>query len=226
MHQYIKFKNNYIKLKYDNCIKLKYGGYVPDEEIPDEDEINFIESVMENVEEEATEKVEDIIDEDKKYIGDSNITTDEINTVVQIGKISGKVCHYADFSDDDFINTTSQTNMSKILMINNINTFDTFTDKYGFLKKKNLFIDWQKVANDYRGIYITSAVNERTNEAVFLNKVVPSFMIDDFGYIDDVILFLKEEEIKYEKNITYPFKGYVMDYYAVDENLFVTINDK
>ncbi len=216
--KYFKYKKKYLN-------KTLKGGFVPDEEIPDEDEINFIEEVMENIEEEKNEEIEDIIEPTTKYVGDTNITTDKISKVVSIGKINGKIFDYQNFDEEEYINTlNSDTN--KILTITNEDIFDEFTEKFGLIKKKNLRIDWEKVSSQYKGIYISSTIENRVNDAVYLGKVMTSWIINEYKYIDDVIIFLKEDEIKYEKQIDYPFKGHIMDYYAIDEQQFVSINDE
>jgi len=225
-YKYVRYKKRSPNLLFSGRpLGNLYGGFVPDEEISDEDEINFIESVMESEEEEQNEEIENEINKSTKYIGDSNMTTDKISTIVTIGKINGKICDYASFDEDDYTNVLIP-NKNKILAIENKDIFDNFTDKYGYLKKNMLRIEWKKVAEQYRGIYISSSIEDRVNEAVFLNKVMTSFVVNEYKYIDSVILFLKEEEIKYEKQIDYPFKGYIMDYYAIDEQLFVNINDE
>jgi hypothetical protein len=226
MYGYSNHKNKYVRYKKKYPTFMFSGGFVPDEEISNEDEMNFVESIMENIEEETNEKIENEITKVTNYIGDSNITTDKIGTIVPIGKIDGKICDYANFDKDDFTNVLIP-NKNKILEIVDIDAFDNFTDKFGYLsKKKKLRIDWKKVSKQYRGIYISSSINNRVNEAVFFNKAMDSFIIDQYKYIDDVIIFIEEEEIKHDTKITYPFKGYIMDYYAIDEQLFVNINDK
>jgi hypothetical protein len=213
--QYLKYKKRYLALR---------GGFVPDEEIKDDEAVEFNEDTEEIEDEEKKEKVESELEEDIEYIGDTNITTEKINKVVSIAKIHGKMSDYSNFDDDEFAYKLFP-NKSKIIAIINKDIFDQFTEKFGMLKKI-LKIDWERVMKDYRGIYVSSSIEERTNDAPFLGKVFTSWIINEYKYIDNVVIFLNEDEAKYEKRLTYPFKGYIMDYYAIDENSFVSINEK
>ncbi len=224
MYGHPNYEQKYFKYKKKYLNKVQKGGINPDEIIQDEDEINFIESVIEEEKQEELEEIENKIMKTPEYIGDTNITTDKISKIVSIGKINGKIFDYQNFGEEKYTNSLAP-NKDKILAITNEDIFDEFTDKFGFIKKKNLVIDWEKVSTQYKGIYISSTIENRVNDAIYLNKVMTSWIINEYKYIDDVIIFLKEDEIKHEKQINYPFKGYIMDYYAIDEQKFVTIND-
>lgn len=47
-------------------------------------------------------------------------------------------------------------NKNKIFVIKDIDTFDNFTKKYGKISysRKHIFIQWYRVANDYKGFYL------------------------------------------------------------------------
>lgn len=225
------YKQKYLKYKKKYLMSIK-GGFVPDElTSSDEEEVSDIEEINEGVDEEVTEKIEEKILKEPEYVGDSNITTDKINKIVPIGKsVHGKIMNYDNFDSEEYttvIFTDIETPIkNKILKIDNKESFDKFTDKYGFIKKKTLMIDWLIVEKHYRGIYVSSSIENRVDEATYLNKVMISWVTYEYKYIDDVIIFIKEENIKYEKEINSPFKGYIMDHYAIDEHTFVTINEE
>ena len=220
------YKQKYLKYK-KKYLSLVNEGFVPDEiSSSDAEEVGDIKTIREILDDESEKKIEDEILETPGYIGDSNITTDKINKIVPIGnKIHGKICEYDNFNEDEFILTLSP-NKNKILNISTKELFDQFTDKYGFIIKKTLKIDWLTVENHFRGLYINSSIENRTIECPYLNKVMTSWIVYEYKYIDDVIIFVKKENIGYERQINYPFKGYIADYYGIDENTFVTINQE
>ena len=72
----------------------------------------------------------------------------------------GNIYGENDFPKDNYIIYSDGPNIDKILIIDNIDSFDEFTNKYGFLrdrdkdKEYNISIKWSKVDNDYKGVYI------------------------------------------------------------------------
>lgn len=227
--KYLKYKKKCSKQETSNLLNkmLFIGGSIPDEltssDINDSLELQDTEEIVKTEEE---EEMEEKILNVNKYIGDSNITTDKINKIVQIGNAYGKIAIVIDFDKDEFTNIVVPHDKTKILEINNKDTFDKFTDKFGYVKKKVLKIDWETVARLFKGIYVTSAIENRAVDSPYLNKVMNSWVANEYKYIDDVIIFIMKENVKYEKKITSPFKGYIIDYYAIDEETFVNINDK
>jgi hypothetical protein len=199
----------------------KSGGYVPDEitssDIIDSNELDSINEMIDT--EEEHQKEEEIL-EITQYIGDSNITTDQTNTETDLGTIQD----YETFESSEF--TTNITpNKNKILQIKDKNIFDQFTNKYGLIKNKVLVIDWIKVKNDYKGIIVNSSVENRLEDAPYLNNVMTSWVANEYKYIDDVILFPKTDKKEYNYTITEPFKAHIIDYYVVDHDKFANIND-
>lgn len=220
------YKQKYLKYK-KKYLDSVNEGFVPDEiSSSDTEVVKDIKTINDILRSEYREKVDDVVLETPTYEGDSNITTDKINKIVPIGgKIHGKVCDYDNFGKEEFVNTLNP-NITKILSITTKDIFDQFTEKYGFIKKKTLKIDWLTVENHFRGIHVSSSIENRVTECPYLNKVMTSWVVYEYKYINDVIIFVKEENIKYEKKINSPFKGYIMDYYAIDENKFVNINQE
>jgi hypothetical protein len=231
--KYLKYKKKYLALlthkggyEIDQSVIDDYGGTSPDDltidDLDHNDEINEYDDMFDDDNEEI---IEDTTLKKQKYVGDSNITANKLNRVIQLDKTYGKIHDYSTFSEEDFTNTLFP-NKNKILMINNKDIFDEFTSKYGYLKKKDLKIEWSKVEKDFRGIFINSDIDNRVNDAPFTNKVYTSWIANQYHYIDDVVIFIKKEQVKYEMEIDYPFKGYVSDYYAIDEQLFVGIGEE
>jgi hypothetical protein len=217
--KYLKYKKKYLELT-----KLKSGGFVPDEitssDINDAEDVKVLEEIVEF---ENEEEIEEKILGTTKYVGDSNITTDANNKTVKLGNITGKIFDYELFSKEEFTHTLSE---NKILEINNKNLFDEFTNKYGIIKNKVLLINWQEVSKHFRGIIVEASIEDRAEYATYLENVIVSWVSNEYGYIDDVILFTKKEKYKYEKTILEPFKGHIVDYYAINEDMFVTINEE
>ncbi len=211
----------------------KFGVFVPEidasdsfnDDTVDADDLKLVSEVKELVDNNDSEIIENKILGKVEYEGDSNITTSQINKIVPIGKIYGKIQEVTNFKDDDFINNVFP-NKGKILRIQDKDTFDSFTDMYGYVKKKILLIKWKIVEKDFRGIIIDSLVDDRVNNATFKGEVYTSWVINEYKYIDTVIIFIKQEQVQYEKQISFPFKGYIMDHYAIDDQTYVSISDK
>jgi hypothetical protein len=68
---------------------------------------------------------------------------------------------FANMDQSDFTTDLRKPNRDKILFINNTNTFDQFTNKYGFYESdlETCYIKWDRVANDYRGVYLDQTNN-------------------------------------------------------------------
>lgn len=211
----------------------KMGVFVPEidpsdnfnDDTKDIDDLKLVSEIKELVDTTDSEIIENEILKKVDYVGDSNITTEKINKIVPIGKIYGKIQEITKFKEDDYINNVFP-NKGKILRIQDKDTFDAFTDMYGYVKKKFLLIKWKIVEKDFRGIIINSLVDDRVNSATFKGEVYTSWVINEYKYIDNVIIFIKQEQVKYEKQITEPFKGYIMDHYAIDDQTYVGVNDK
>lgn len=207
----------------------KFGVFVPEidfnDDTVDAEDLKLVSEVKELVDNNDSEIIENKILGKVEYEGDSNITTSQINKIVPIGKIYGKIQEVTNFKNDDFINNVFP-NKGKILRIQDKDTFDSFTDMYGYVKKKLLLIKWKTVEKDFRGIIIDSLVDDRVNNATFKGEVYTSWVINEYKYIDTVIIFIKQEQVQYEKQISFPFKGYIMDHYAIDDQTYVSISDK
>lgn len=218
---YINFLYNFMK-----------GGVLQDANDPD-----IVDAYNEDTLEEFSEE-SDIINELRDEIDEEieeNIDTEETNEILEKdlvdvglhGVMQGKVFEYADFEENEYIKFGSG-NIKKILVINNIDSFDKFTEKYGKMnkKEKKVHVQWNLVAEHYRGIYIeTSALGSRKDIMPYKNKTTTENWLNyDYDYLDKVIIFVKPRKIIHHKTIDSPFHGKVVDHYSIDDNDFVHIS--
>lgn len=108
----------------------------------------------------------------------------------------------------------------KILLIDNLDDFDNFTDLYGSLnvfldenvaergKQSDLFINWDQVEDIYKGVYLKDGLKEdRYEEVYYKGGVYPSWWKSEFTF-PDVLMFVKPEYEKYSgEPIKKPFIG-------------------
>ena len=66
----------------------------------------------------------------------------------------GRMYAENDHPATSYIRYAEGTDENKILLIDNIDAFDEFTNKYGYVVAGVIEIDWMKVRKDYKGIYI------------------------------------------------------------------------
>ena len=233
--KYYKYKNKYTKWIKENGLNDPDIGdedhvenleYVPDEEL-DIDRLN---------EEEIDENLEKMLMKRQNFEGfetDSSIEyvsedlQQDIFDVGLLGKARGKSFDFGDFDKDEFIQL-NKPNKSKILRINNKDSFDTFTEKYGAINKKDkkVHIKWDLVNKDYKGVFIeSSALSDRDDTIPFMGRTVPNWVEYDFNHLDEVIIFKKYRNLQHSKEISRPFKGNVVDEYAIDETEFSRITE-
>lgn len=67
--------------------------------------------------------------------------------------------------DGEFTRELKRPDPTKILLIDNIESFDHFTNKYGQYGRdlETLYIKWDRVMNDYKGFYL-----DQTNTNLFI----------------------------------------------------------
>lgn len=60
------------------------------------------------------------------------------------------------YNSSQITSDLKKPNKNKILIIQDIDTFDNFTKKYGQISfnRKHIYIQWYRVANDYKGFYL------------------------------------------------------------------------
>lgn len=229
-HKYIKYKSKYLnKLQF---VPLRGGDFDwtdPDTlsnfNDADDEKFKYEEEILESMENDDFDEIETYmenkINKTQTYVGNTNITKSS-SKIINIGHMTGKIAQKINCDKSEF--TTELNRNHKILKIDDIDTFDDFTDKYGKVVDGIIEINWMKVSNDYRGIYVTSAIGNRSIDAIYSGKVLPSW-VPEYKYIDDVIMFTDDKMESFSKQITSPFVGYVNDSYLFDEDKFTHIND-
>lgn len=221
-------KKGYINFLY-NVMK---GGILEDINDPDIvdaydedilDEFTEEDDIVNEQRDEADEEIEEIIENEQM---NETLEKDLVDLGIH-GDMQGKVFEYSDFNENEFI-TIKSVDKNKILIINDINSFDIFTEKYGKMHKedKKVHIQWSTVASHYKGIYIeSSAIGSRDDIMPYKNKTTVENWLDyDYGFLDKVIIFVKPRKVAYYETIKKPFQGKVADQYSLDDDEFVQIN--
>lgn len=158
------------------------------------------------------------------------VTSDEptLIDIGEFGEVRGKAYDIGEFDEKSlFTNIQKKINKNKILLLKDKDSFDTFTDKYAKPRNNKIFINWLKVAKDYKGICIASSVlGDREDEIPFNNRItVDNWLYYDYNRLDDVIIFYKPRSLINFKEINRPFKGKMVDPYAIPENEFARLAD-
>lgn len=166
--------------------------------------------------------------------GESFINENLNQTIVDIGlygKARGKIVQSINIDPQFLVKLNQKPTKEKYLVIDNNDDFNNFTDQYGYIKKKdkNIYIKWDKVAQNYKGIYLkASAQGGLEDDIPYQGRTVPNWLNYDFDqkFIDNTIMFIKERELITYKKIKYPFNGKISDEYAIPENEFSRITDQ
>jgi hypothetical protein len=116
--------------------------------------------------------------------------------------------YYKDFllniDENDKTTNLHKPDKDKVLVIDSTYLFDYFTNKYGQLKRggfrdgeyieTTIFIDWDKVANDYKGFYLDYENEElrlfRYSRAVLKRKQFLSWWQNEYHF-KNVLIFSK-----------------------------------
>jgi hypothetical protein len=82
---------------------------------------------------------------------------------------------------------------TKILLINNVDDFDKFTDIYGEPDNNNMYINWINVADDYKGFKLenTNQLSDQRFSHCYYNGQQYYSWWDNEYYFDDSIIFVK-----------------------------------
>lgn len=249
------YKRKYYKYKYKYLI-LKGGGDftqpIDDPDIVDFDEETQLYPIENEDMVDTTVDLGELEEEDNEkfaqyrnsYEGFNEFLSENLQQIIvdvgTFGKARGKRYTIDDFEESDFIYLKDKSNKDKILRITSLNDFDQFTDKYGQLHAINddnindIYIEWGKIADEYRGVYITSSVLQgRDHQIPYKNKTVnnwvntdPNWNNREYNFLDEVVLFVRERPAIFYREIIEPFKGNVADPYAINEKEIATIDDK
>lgn len=243
------YKQKYYKYK-EKYLKSIKGGSITDPDIGDAKNSSIIDSLSDDElytisdaipESEMMTNINEIIlkrqnfqgfDDDRATTSMNDFITEDLDqTTVDIGlygKARGKILDPTQFDKADFTKSLSRPTKSKILMIDNKNDFDSFTQKFGKINKKDnrLYIEWNKLSLKYKGFYLTSSsLNDREDDIPYMGRTVNNWVYYDFSNIDEVVLFKKSRNLIMSKSISTPFTGKVVDEYAIEEEDFVKITD-
>lgn len=243
---YIMYKDKYYKYKtkYLEWLKdQKEGSGSLDPDKGDGKDEDILESVPDSElefdseeEQEFNKDLEEKVNNRQNFEGfdadpGADFITDDLQQdtfdIGMYGKARGKTFEFDDFDNNEFVRL-GRPNKLKILMINNKNSFDDFTEKYGCINKKDnkLYIEWNKVNKHYKGIYITSAaLSDRDDTIPFMGRTKENWIDYDFNHLDDVVIFKKYRNLVHSRKISRPFKGHAVDNYSVEETEFSRITD-
>ena len=144
------------------------------------------------------------------------------------GQARGKIYDISEIDNSLFTTIKKHPSKHKILMLKNYNDFDMFTQKFGKMNKKNnnVYIEWRKVSNMYKGVYVMSSViGDRYEDMPYMGRTKSSWINYDYDYIDDVVIFIKQRSLMMSRHISEPFNGRIVDGYSIDEDEFVKISD-
>ena len=208
----------------------KGDGYGNDDLIiVSDDELELVKQKQDEDEIEMDNKIESIAQSGTNFQGlDIDQLHQEIFDIGMFGKARGKSYTIEQFDKTEFIDMNMKHNNDKILIVNNKNSFDDFTEKYGYINKKDkqLYIKWDQVHRHYKGIYIqSSALDDRDDTIPYKGKTVQNWINYDFNKLDDVIIFKKYRSLIRQKEVSKPFKGHVVDSFGIDSNEFVGISE-
>jgi hypothetical protein len=236
--KYYKYKNKYLKLveEGDFDIPDKVDAYDADDlDVMSDNELELdLDSEIE-----GENEVEENASRFEKLLGFEMKNTDFISenlkqNIWDVGTYynsRARIYLYSDFEESNFIRLDDDTDKSKILIVDNENDFNDFTEKYGIFSKKdkNIYINWSDVAKKYKGIYLSSSSQgDLEDDIPYLSRTVPNWINYDYNskFIDKVIIFRKIRSLMNFREISKPFKGKISDEYAIDEKEFARLSDQ
>ncbi len=106
-----------------------------------------------------------------------------------------------EFRDEDFT-TNIGRDIESILMIDSIELFDNFTDLYTDVRNGRLEIDWETLAEDFRGLYVVNKPDlrrERFDKAPKDGKEYESWWVTQMD-TDQVVIFDRTEETETDED--------------------------
>ena len=174
-HKYKKYKAKYLKIRAENITSSNQNKYSTLKEYSLFD--SYVPNYNNNticVDGDCDEYDEynDFSDTDNsQLISQSRISTSEGDKtffkIVNLSKIDKKE-----------LSTSLKPNKFNILHIKTVEKFDRFTNTYGYLDDNNAIrINWPKVADDFKGVYLSSNDDLRLNrfeKALFKEKMYES----------------------------------------------------
>ena len=89
--------------------------------------------------------------------------------------------------DEQEFTTFNESGVGKILLMDDVKTFDNFTRKYGSLKNSKIMIDWMRVRKRFRGIYLDSDLESFRKYILVYNNKQHNSWWHDYGLRDNVV---------------------------------------
>lgn len=181
-YKYLKYKKKYQMLK--NAMEFDIEQPAEEnEDIKQNNENDQNDLPKENYDvygEKQNESIYDMkdIQEDRRLL--SSKGNEEFYIIVKLDKIN-----------DKYIVRDLKPNIFNVLKISTVEAFDKFTDRYGYVDGNAIKLRWERIANDFKGLYLdhdTDLRLERFDKAVYRGKEYESWW-EDKWLIDDVIIF-------------------------------------
>lgn len=104
----------------------------------------------------------------------------------------GSVVSELEFDEEDFIDVKEKSDLSKIVIIDDIKSFDVFTRRYGFVKDKFIDLKWDEIKKDYKGFYIENSKiiqGNRYKVAFLSDKRYGSWLVNNNIKLSAIYLF-------------------------------------
>lgn len=106
---------------------------------------------------------------------------------------------FIDFDESNFIYEAISPNIDKILYLDNIKQFDIFTNKYGEINKDFIYINWDDVSKDFKGIGLNIDSNnelfKRFGTAIYKGNEYNSWWELEYDIdLEKVALFIEGKE--------------------------------
>lgn len=131
-------------------------------------------------------------------------------------------------SDNQKIMIKDGKDKTKILMIETLDDFDEFTERYGFTinNGQRVSIKWTDVANDYHGLFINQGLeNDREDKCFFDGETYDSWWVEWIA--TEVGIFVHQENLKPKGiEINNPFNGYIFDEFAFSKDMYIKIFER
>lgn len=266
--KYHKYKRKYLDLL-GGTYYLNPDHVDPDTEDPDEPDIDPSNLTYEDESEEPTPDTDRVakntFDRRKGEITGYNETLVEIvedppappkpprtqvRDVGRLGKARGRPVSRSQIPKTDFIPMGVPSDINKILILQTVDDFDSFTTKYGYIPSIDpnyIYIKWDLVADAYKGFYIyPGATFHRDLQIPFHGKTYNSWL-QNYDFIDvpifpystsrvtpqnaserstqsQVIIFEKFKKYELDgKPLIHPFKGKMVDPFAMEDTDFTSL---
>lgn len=256
-HKYLKYKSKYLSLKKEldldqeggsGCIKEKGKSFtsIAPRNVERQKEFIDMDNMVSDVEPKTPTYLLDRQDPDSVSImssteeeidseQDTDVDTETIKPDTEVEDDLGahdivriKKVKRFDISENQLKTFDDETDTDKILYLKTLDNFDDFTELYGFVRDKTLFIKWSEVSKNHRGLFIEEGLAEqRKNEAFYEQETYRSWWLIEYNLdADEVAIFIPQETDMQPQGIsmTDPFEGTMFEEYQMIEKDFIDIS--